>query len=805
MWRFGTFTHCGCAVCALVAGLLPVPADAAAVFLEGTVVDVSGAPVAGAGVILSRANLRLVRTSDAAGRFVFTPLVRGRYELAVSKGDLRAVETIDVGSSPLVLRISLGAPQTIERAVVVRNPPAGRSGTDVAMDGAEISRLPGGSSLSAILMQLPSAAQGSNGQIHVNGNHNGLNYYIDGVQVPANLNRVLGGEIDPSDIGYLDVLEGAYPAQYGDRFAAVLDVGTKSYAGSPGYDFSTAGGSYATYQSSLSLHAPVGANGGSLTVAGFMGRTGWSLDPPVTDPTHNAGSDTNGFLRLSLPFGADALNFDAISSLQTFQIPPDTSNGVPASTDDNEYQSDQFLALQYRHAFGQNGVVQFGPSLKVSNILDTNDLQNDLAAGGPPPAPGQINCIDFTDCIFSVFADRTARDYRFNVDAATKSAHHEVRAGALYDASTILVNDAITLQPYSALDRTGSFAAYDTAPNVAHQQEAYVQDDWSFGPYLLAYGLRADAFQIFSTNFDKGYSQVSPRIKLARTFGSRASAYAYYGRLFVPFSFENVNPATAAELYYAPPPNTFDLRPERDSLYEAGGHVPVGRFDAGLRLMHEVSTDWLDDTQVGATNLHQDINFPEGRVDLQSLYVQESLARGGRLSVSVTHTLAVNSLICETNLLQNCTLGGYVTGPSAAPVPYYVSPGGGFVQADHDQHWTAGAAWLTNDNHGGWLSLTGEYGSGLSTGDPAQIVPGPPAYAYAADSACSTLDAVNCKVAPHMTFGVEKGVALGERVTASLSILNILNDRCAITQDNSLQGTHYASPRSFLLRLELRR
>lgn len=794
-----------CLACACMFVWSAPPARAAAVFLEGTVVDASGAPVAGATVTVSGANLMMTQRSDAAGRFSFTTLAVGTYRLRAVKGALSAERSVALSSAGLTLRVLLAPPQTIGQVVVVGHPTAARSGTDVAFDAADIARLPGGSSLSAILLQLPSAAQGSNGQIHVNGNHNGLNYYIDGVQVPANLNRVLGGEIDPSDIGYLDALEGAYPAQYGDRFAAVLNVGTKSYAGPAGYDLSIAGGSYATYQSSLSLHAPVGANGGSLTVAGFMGRTGWSLDPPVTDPTHNAGSDTNGFLRLSLPFGADTLNFDAINSLQTFQIPPDTSQGVPASTDDNEYQSDQFLALQYRHAFGQNGVVQFGPSLKVSNILDTNDLQNDLAAGGPPPAPGQINCIDFTDCVFSVFADRTARDYRFNVDVATKSPHHEVRAGALYDASTILENYAITLQPYSALDRTGSFTAYDTAPNVAHQQEAYVQDAWSFGPYLLAYGLRADAFQIFSTNFDNGYSQVSPRIKFTRAFGSRASAYVYYGRFFVPFSFENVNPATAAELYYAPPPNTFDLRPERDSLYEAGGHVPVGRFDAGLRVMHEVSTDWLDDTQVGATNLHQDINFPEGRVDLQSLYVQENLARGGRLSLSVTHSLAVNSVICETNLLQNCTLGGYVTGPSATPVPYYVAPGGGLVQADHDQHWTGGAAWLTNDARGGWLSLTAEYGSGLSTGDPAQIVPGPPAYAYAADDACYTLDAVNCKVAPHLTFGLEKGVALGERVTASLSILNLLNDRYAVTQDNSLQGTHYATPRSFLFRLEARR
>ena len=82
---------------------------------------------------------------------------------------------------------------------------------------------------------------------------------------------------------------------------------------------------------------------------------------------------------------------------------------------------------------------------------------------------------------------------------------------------------------------------------------------------------------------------------------------------------------------------------------------------------------------------------------------------------------------------------------------------------------------------------------------PATVVPGPPAYAYAANDACASLDAVNCKVVPHLIFNVEKGVALGPNLIVALSMLNLLNDRFAITLDNSLQGTHYACPRAILL------
>ncbi len=794
-----------CALCvAAFTVSFPTAASAQVIFLAGTVVDDAGHPVAGATVRVAGANITLTKTTDERGRFSFQTLTIGRYWLTAVEGALRAEEPIDLTSGGLTVLVTLSPLRTIGQVAAAGSGPVTRkSGTDVSIDAAQLARLPTGSSLAGILTQMPSAALGSNGQIHVNGDHNGLNYYIDGVQVPANLNRVLGTEIDPSDIGYLDLLEGAYPAQYGDKFAAVLNIGTKANAGVAGYDASAAGGSFNTYQGTFSAHTPLGAQGGSLTFSTFLGQNSWGIDPSVLNPVHNASSDSNFFLRASLPVaGADTVNFDLIHSLATFQIPPDTNLGVPSSTDDNEYQSDTFAALQYRHAIGDRGSIQFGPSVKISNILDTNDLENDLAAGGSPPPSGQINCIDFTDCVFSVYANRTARDYRFNVDYAIQSPHHVLRAGALYDAATVFKNYVITIQPYSALNPDGTFTAVDDSPNVGHQEEAYVQDSWTMGHnYELDYGLRLDAFQIFSTNFDQGFSQISPRVKFTRFFGKRASLYAYYGRLFVPFSFENVNPVTAAALYYAPPPDTFDLKPQRDSLYEAGGHLPLGAFDLGLRVMHKVSTDWIDDTQVGDTNLHQDINFPIGRVDAQSLYAQENLPRNGRAYASVTHSVAQNSLICQTNLLQNCTLGGYLTGPSGGLIPYYVAPGGPLVQADHDQHWDAAAGWLVNDLHGGWFSINAEYGSGLSFGDPAQIAPGPPPYAYAADPACSTNDAVNCKVPPHLVFNVEKGVSIGSHVTVAVSVLNLLNDRYAITLDNSLQGTHYARPRAILLQV----
>jgi hypothetical protein len=788
-------------VALLAFGFMPSIASAQTSIVEGVVTGDDNAPVPGATVEISGQNLTLRATTDAHGHFAFTTLTVGRYRITVSKDDRRTQESFDLGVSGLALSIALPSLKTIGSVVVARNPQVTRSGTDISISGAQLEKLPTGGSLPQILVQLPSAAQGSNGQIHINGDHNGLSYYLDGVQMPTSLNRVLGNEIDPSTIGYLDVIEGAYPAQYGNSFAAILNVGTKSFAGPAGYTLNLTGGSYNTYETQLALHAPLGTRGGSVSLSTDLSQNSWGIDPPVPDPVHDASSAASEFLRISLPAaGLDTINLDALHSLQSFQIPPDTANGVPADTDDNEYQDDSFFSLQYRHAIGDRGVLQFGPSLKTSTILDTPDQANDLAAGGPPPAPGGYNCIDFTNCIFSLDGNRTAHDYRFNVDYSLSSPHHDVKWGVLYDSTIVVNDDAITLQPYSALDPAGSLTVYDNEPNVAHEQEAYLQDSWRMGDdYQFDYGLRMDAFQVFSTDFHDGYSQWSPRLKFTRLFGKHASVYAYYGRLFEPFSFESVNPEAAAALYYAPPANgAFDLKPERDSLYELGGHIALGSGDLGLRIMHKVATDWIDDTQIGATNLHQDINFPVGRVDAQVLSYQDPLPRDGKFYASLTHSIALNSLVCETNLLQNCTLGGYVTGKNGLPMPFYLNPGGGLVQADHDQHWDAVAGALLDDKHGGWVSFSGEYGSGLSQGDTA-VYPGPPAYALAYDPACFNGDAVNCKVPPHLIFNAEKGVAFGKNMTAALGVTNLLNDRWAVTLDNSLQGTHYARPRTILL------
>ncbi len=753
-------------------------------FLSG-IVTVNGQAAAGAAVQLNGPTMHRETITDARGAFAISGVPPGRYTVSAVSGSLGAVVDVDVTSTGESVNLVLKPTKTIGRTAATftsRATQVQRAGTDVTLNTETISRSPAAGSTSALLLQVPGAARGANGAVHVNGDHGDINYIVDGIALPQALNRVIGNEVDASNVGFAEVLEGAYPAQYGERFGAVLNLASRGGTpGPPGITFDAAGGAFGRYEATLGYHAPIG-RGGSLLLASRTGRDGRALDPASPDATHDAGSDANQFVRITLPYGKSSFaNFTLSHSLQTYQIPPDVGAGAPASQDDVEKQDDIFASLQFRRAIGDRGTFSFGPSIKRSRIADLPDPVNDFAAG--IARGGSADCsADVTTCALSLFSDRTSIDYRINADYDLKSAAHEVRAGVVYDVTTVAKRYAIGLQAFNPFSPS-PYTVIDKAPNTGHLAEAYLQDSWRMGTrWRLDYGVRADVFGIASLEFASGFAQLSPRIKLTRLLGNTASIYVYYGRFFTPFSLENVSPSVARIIQ--PSSGSFDLRPQRDSDYEAGGHVAVGRGDLGVRVAQKNATDLIDDTQVGTTNLHQDINFALGRIATQSLAYQLPLQRGGRIYGSLAHTYAAVKS-CETALLAPCFGGGSQD----------------WLPADHEEHWDANAGLLINDRHNGWLSASLEYGSGLTTA-PSVLSAGF-INRYCPPDPRTGLGSSACKVPPHLTLDVEKGVALG-RGSLALRVRNAFNDRYVVTFANA-QGNHVARPRSVELNYRLER
>jgi hypothetical protein len=754
--------------------------------LTGTV-TAEGKPVAAATVTVTGNQRTLTSQTDERGRFSFPALPFGTYQVrAGAKGSIGSA-AVDLGSSGANVDIALSTLRQIGRVIVARAPVVRGSGADVVLNATDLTRAPSSDSFPETLIQLPGTARGANGVVHMNGDHGVIDYVVDGVPLPQALNREIGSEIDPNDISFLDAIEGAYPAQYGLRFGSVLNITTRAGTGPSGLSGSLDYGSYGTVDQTLGYHAPL-TGGGGFDLAIRNEHTDRALDPPDFASPHDDGSETNQFVRFTLPNGHNNFtDITLIHSFRTFQIPNDVNFGEPASTDDNESQDDTFLSAQFRHPLGTTGSLSFGPSIKVSHIRDFGDPVNDWTYGealnveAPPYGNGgtSTDCATAlatknfapTTCAYSLNDDKTSFDYILNGDLVQHYGKHELRTGVSYDLTRVDKVYDVTLQPNNFLapivtpNTPGApTSVVDDNPNVGNQYSSYVQDSWRMSnAWEVDYGIRYDFFTIRSTDFEQGFGSFSPRLKLTYFFSPRASVYGYVGRFFEPFSYENVDPK-AAQLLNLPLQATeaqFDLKPERDTQLEFGGHVPMGSGQLGFRIWQKNANDLIDDTQVGVTALHQDINYKLGRLSAETLDYAQPLARGGRWYVNVNHTVSLNSG-CETQLLAPCFGQPTI-----------------FTPADHEQRWSMSGGFLLNDAHGGWFSGSAEYGSGLS-------------------SAICQPATDDCKQTPHTIFALEKGIAIGKNAALTGRIENLFNDRYYVTLLNA-QGNHFAPPRTFRL------
>lgn len=181
-------------------------------FLSGTV-TFEGKPAGGATVTVTGNNTTEVTKTDDRGRFSFGNLSVGHYNVTASAQELRKSAQIELGSSGASLFLEL-SPKIVGSVIVTQPAPIHGSGTDLTLTAQDLARSPASGNLPSLLLQLPGAARGANGVVHINGDHGDVNYILDGVPIPQELNRIIGTELDPSDVAFMDVLQGAYPAQY---------------------------------------------------------------------------------------------------------------------------------------------------------------------------------------------------------------------------------------------------------------------------------------------------------------------------------------------------------------------------------------------------------------------------------------------------------------------------------------------------------------------------------------------------------------------------------------------------------------
>jgi Carboxypeptidase regulatory-like domain len=320
------------ALCLLSGGTVTRAQSGNSVNVAGTVTDPSGAVIPGATVTIHNPVSQFERTTttDSSGNFTVANVPFNPYHMTVSaKGFAAYVQDIDVRSAvPLNLKISLalaGATSsvTVEAAGdLLEND----STTHTDVDRQLIQDLPiesASSSISSLVtLASPGIAADSNGLFHGLGDHAENSFSLDGQPITDQQSKVFSNQIPVDAVQSLEVIDGAPPAEFGDKTSVVIDVTTRSGQGMTTPHGAITGSYGAFGTSNLGFNLGYGGQkwGNFISANGL--NSGRFLDPPEFTVLHDKGNEENIFDRFDYQFStADSVHLNLGFSRSWFQTP----------------------------------------------------------------------------------------------------------------------------------------------------------------------------------------------------------------------------------------------------------------------------------------------------------------------------------------------------------------------------------------------------------------------------------------------------------------------------------------------------
>ncbi len=501
---------------------------------------------------------------------------------------------------------------------------------------AAINAAPGGDNqlLNQVIMQAPDVAQDSFGQFHVRGEHNGLQYRLNGIILPEGIS-VFGQSLDPRLISSLTLVTGALPAEYGLRTAGIIDIKTKSGAIDPGGAVSIYGGSHGTVEPSFNY----GGSEGRLNyfVSGDFLRNDLGIESPdgSSDPIHDHTTQYHGFGYFEYILDeANRVSAVLSSSVGNFQIPnragltPGLSNadGTPLTVngqttfpsealDENQREINHFAVLSWQHSQGAFDV-QTSVTARYSSLTFSPDPLGDLLFNGIAQDAYKQNVA-----------------YALQSDAAYRpNDMHTLRGGIFLQSDH---SKSLTTSQVIALDANGNqisdvpISIVDNGAKTEWIGSLYLQDEWKVVPSLtFNYGLRFDKFTAFTAA-----QQLSPRFNAVWQALDDTTVHIGYSRYLSPPPFELVGNETVAKFANttAAPAVTLADSPlaEQANYYDLGVQQKfTPQFTVGLDTYYKQSHNLIDEGQFGAPIILTPFNYTYGKqygAEITMNFTQEGL------------------------------------------------------------------------------------------------------------------------------------------------------------------------------------
>jgi len=474
-------------------------------------------------------------------------------------------------------------------------------------------------SLSQVLLQAPGVVQDSFGQLHVRGDHNGLQYRLNGVILPEGIS-VFSQTLSPRLISSVSLITGALPAEYGLRTAGVIDLTSASGLLQPGGYLSVYGGSFGTIQPSFEYG---GGNGSfSYYVTGDYKESDLGIESPdgSRDPLHNHTRQYHGFGYLEKILDPDnRLSLILGISDGAYQIPnqrglqPTLGLNVQGVTEflsddlnENQQERTEYAIVSWQHSAGELNFVT-SVAARYTSLHFTPDWLGDLLYNGIAQ---------------EAFKDDTAVSWQ--TDASYKlSSAHTVRTGFFLQHDSAESNTSSQVLPVDPITGVQTSNVPLTIPDngTKTQQLAsvYLQDEWqALAPLTINYGLRFDHYSAFSSG-----SQLSPRVNFVWQVSDNTTVHGGYSRYFSPPPFELIGSTTISKFIdtTALPPGAVTLDtppfPERANYYDFGVQQKLldNSLTLGADYFYKQAQQLVDEGQFGAPIVLTPFNYRYGLIN----------------------------------------------------------------------------------------------------------------------------------------------------------------------------------------------